>query len=88
MDGGAHFYDTYETKDGRFVAVGAIEPQFYSELLGKLNLNEDEVPQFENTERNREIFQQKFKEKTLKEWTEVNLIKYEAAKKKSICFQQ
>lgn len=33
LDGGAHFYDTYETADGRYVAVGAIEPQFYAELL-------------------------------------------------------
>src|ERR1051325_7553168 len=29
LDTGAHFYDTYETKDGKFVSVGAIEPQFY-----------------------------------------------------------
>jgi len=33
IDGGAHFYDTYETKDGDYVAIGAIEPKFYSELL-------------------------------------------------------
>jgi len=33
LDGGAHFYDTYETADGKFVAFGAIEPQFYAELL-------------------------------------------------------
>jgi alpha-methylacyl-CoA racemase len=33
LDGGAHFYDTYETADGRYVAVGAIEPQFYAKLL-------------------------------------------------------
>ena len=33
LDGGAPWYDTYETKDGLFMAVGAIEPQFYSELL-------------------------------------------------------
>ncbi|MDB5969960.1 MAG: carnitine dehydratase [Hydrocarboniphaga sp.] len=33
LDGGAHFYDTYETADGRYVAVGAIEPQFYARLL-------------------------------------------------------
>ena len=33
LDGGAHFYDTYETADGRYVSIGAIEPQFYAELL-------------------------------------------------------
>jgi alpha-methylacyl-CoA racemase len=32
LDTGAHFYDTYECADGRFVAIGAIEPQFYAEL--------------------------------------------------------
>ncbi|MHB8767187.1 MAG: CaiB/BaiF CoA transferase family protein, partial [Deferrisomatales bacterium] len=35
IDGGAHFYGTYECADGRWVAVGAIEPQFYALLLEK-----------------------------------------------------
>ena len=35
LDGGAHFYDTYETQDGRYVSIGAIEPQFYALLLEK-----------------------------------------------------
>lgn len=33
LDGGAHFYDTYACADGKFVSVGAIEPQFYALLL-------------------------------------------------------
>lgn len=33
LDGGAHFYDTYETADGKYISIGAIEPQFYSLLL-------------------------------------------------------
>lgn len=33
LDSGAPFYDTYGTSDGRYMAVGAIEPQFYQELL-------------------------------------------------------
>jgi len=33
LDTGAHFYEVYETKDGGFIAVGAIEPQFYAALL-------------------------------------------------------
>jgi alpha-methylacyl-CoA racemase len=33
LDGGAHYYDTYETRDGKFIAIGAIEPQFYARLL-------------------------------------------------------
>jgi alpha-methylacyl-CoA racemase len=38
LDTGAHFYNTYETKDGAFIAVGAIEPQFYALLCEKLGL--------------------------------------------------
>ncbi len=33
LDGGQHFYDTYRTSDGKFMSVGAIEPQFYAELI-------------------------------------------------------
>ena len=33
LDGGAHFYDTYACRDGKFIAVGAIEPQFYVQLM-------------------------------------------------------
>lgn len=38
LDGGAHFYDTYETKDGKWVAIGSIEPQFYAILREKAGL--------------------------------------------------
>jgi alpha-methylacyl-CoA racemase len=47
LDGGAHFYRTYETADGGFMAVGAVEPQFYAELLRVLDLPPDDVPQWE-----------------------------------------
>lgn len=39
LDGGAHFYNTYQTKDGKFIAIGAIEPQFYALLLQKAQLD-------------------------------------------------
>ena len=39
LDGGAHFYDTYETKDGKFVSVGCLEPQFYAEFLERVGLD-------------------------------------------------
>lgn len=40
LDGGAHFYEVFKTKDGKFMSVGAIEPQFYAELLkGKYYIN-------------------------------------------------
>lgn len=41
LDTGAHFYDTYETSDGKFVSIGSIEPQFYAELRARLGLAED-----------------------------------------------
>ena len=41
LDTGAHFYEVYETKDGKFVALGSIEPQFYAELLKKTGLDTD-----------------------------------------------
>src|SRR6266511_600904 len=45
LDGGAPFYDTYETADGGHVAVGALEPEFYRELLAVLGLDgEDDLP--------------------------------------------
>jgi alpha-methylacyl-CoA racemase len=40
LDGGAHFYDTYECADGRYVAIGSIEPQFYAQLLETLGLDD------------------------------------------------
>ncbi len=40
LDSGAHFYDTYETKDGKHVAIGSIEPQFYRELLEKTGIDD------------------------------------------------
>jgi len=39
LDSGAHFYDTYRCADGKYVAVGAIEPQFHAELLAHLGLD-------------------------------------------------
>jgi len=36
LDGGAHFYDAYETKDGKYVSLGCLEPQFYAEFLARV----------------------------------------------------
>jgi alpha-methylacyl-CoA racemase len=41
IDGGAHFYGTYETADGKWVSIGSLEPQFYAILLDKLGLADD-----------------------------------------------
>jgi alpha-methylacyl-CoA racemase len=43
LDTGAHFYDTYECADGKYVSIGSIEPQFYAELL-RLTAGQDPAP--------------------------------------------
>jgi len=40
LDTGAHFYDTYETKDGKWISIGSIEPQFYAILREKAGLTD------------------------------------------------
>jgi alpha-methylacyl-CoA racemase len=47
LDSGAHFYEVYATSDGGHVAVGAIEPQFYSEFLTRLDIDATEMPQWD-----------------------------------------
>ncbi|MGN6242238.1 MAG: CaiB/BaiF CoA transferase family protein [Motilibacteraceae bacterium] len=72
LDSGAPFYDVYETADGRWMAVGALEPQFYAALLTGLDLGDD-VPD-RNDPRQwpalRERFTARFRERTQAEWTE------------------
>lgn len=45
LDGGAHFYDTYECSDGKYISIGSIEPQFYALLMEKTGI---EDPAFQN----------------------------------------
>jgi alpha-methylacyl-CoA racemase len=47
LDTGAHFYEVYRTRDDKFVAVGAIEPQFYAELLDVLDVDPADYPQWD-----------------------------------------
>lgn len=44
LDGGAHFYDAYETSDGRYIALAAIEPKFYAQLLELAGFNPTTLP--------------------------------------------
>jgi alpha-methylacyl-CoA racemase len=44
LDTGAHFYDVYETADGKYVSIGSIEPQFYAELIRLAGLEGEELP--------------------------------------------
>ncbi|XP_008553437.1 alpha-methylacyl-CoA racemase [Microplitis demolitor] len=71
LDTGTHFYDTYETSDGKYLAVGALEPHFYAILLQKLGLSDEDLPQFDKFQENRKKLTKIFKSKTQKEWTEI-----------------
>ena len=74
LDGAAHFYDCYETKDGKYVSIGAIEPQFYAILLDKLGLaNEDLPKQMDRAAwpKLKERFAALFKTKTRDEWCRI-----------------
>ncbi len=44
LDGGAHFYDVYETSDGRYVSIAPVEPKFHAELLERTGLDPGEAP--------------------------------------------
>ncbi len=44
LDTGAHFYDVYETSDGKYISLGSIEPQFYALLLEQTGLGEEDLP--------------------------------------------
>ncbi len=75
LDTGAHFYEVYETSDGGYFAVGAIEPQFYAELIRLLGLEGADLPDQMDREawpQMKERFAALFAAKTRKEW-EVDL---------------
>jgi len=72
LDGGAHFYDTYETRDGGYMAIGAIEPPFYKKLLELMGLNQAEFePQMDQTRwpEWKRRFADVFKTRTRDEWS-------------------
>lgn len=73
LDSGAHFYETYETSDGGFLAIGAIEPQFYAELLRLMELDAEEFPQMDQARwpEFKEKFQAVFATKTRDEWAKI-----------------
>ena len=74
LDSGAHFYNVYATSDGRHLAVGAIEPQFYAELIRGIGFSVDELPP-QNDKAQWPAMKQKFAdriaEKTMAEWTAI-----------------
>jgi alpha-methylacyl-CoA racemase len=74
LDGAAHFYDTYETKDGKYVSVGSIEPQFYALLLQHTGIDDpDYQNQLDQTKwpKFKERLTEIFKTKTRDEWCQI-----------------
>lgn len=74
LDGGAPFYRTYECADGKYVSVGPLEPQFFSELVDLAGLPEDhKATQYDETSwaRRRDSYAKVFKAKTRDEWVAI-----------------
>lgn len=72
LDTGAHFYEVYETKDGKWFSVGAIEAQFYAELLRVLGLEGEDLPAQQDRAQwpaMKKRFADIFRTKTRDEWT-------------------
>ena len=74
LDTGAHFYEVYETKDAKFMSVGAIERKFYAELMAGLGLDPTDFP--DQMDRSgwadmKRVFAERFATKTRDEWTAI-----------------
>lgn len=74
LDGGAHFYDTYETSDGKWISVGSIEPQFYTLLLKHTGIEDEAFKNqmaFDKWPEWKEKIAEVFKTKTRDEWCQI-----------------
>jgi alpha-methylacyl-CoA racemase len=72
LDTGAHFYDCYETADGKFISIAPVEPQFYADLIARLGLAEDGDFHIQNDPRRWPALKDKldalFRTRTRDEW--------------------
>jgi alpha-methylacyl-CoA racemase len=71
LDGAAPFYSTYRTADGGHVAIGALEPQFFAELLSGLGLNPDDLGAQNDRDgwpKMRRTFAEQFEKRTRDQW--------------------
>lgn len=74
LDTGRPFYDVYETSDGGYMAVGALEPQFFSSFIAGLGLDADQMPDQHDSDRyaeQRELIARTFKTRSRQEWVEI-----------------
>jgi alpha-methylacyl-CoA racemase len=71
LDGGAHFYSTYETKDGKYISLAPIEPEFYRQMVQLLELDETDMPKRMDRAgwpKWKETLRAKFLQKTRDQW--------------------
>lgn len=74
LDGGSHFYDTYECKDGKFISLGSIEPQFYALLCQIAELDESifgKQMSRDSWPEQKEVIKKIILEKTREEWCDL-----------------
>ena len=74
LDGGAHFYNTYETKDGKYVSIASIEAKFYQELLDLTGFEDPDHQAHKNKASwaaNRDKMRAMIKTKTRDEWCDI-----------------
>jgi len=75
LDSASHFYDSYETSDGKYISVGAIEPQFYRAFLERLGLTDDPEFAAQNDQHAwpalKKVVAARIKSKTRAEWCAV-----------------
>ncbi|EMC93812.1 hypothetical protein BAUCODRAFT_36268 [Baudoinia panamericana UAMH 10762] len=75
LDGGCPYYDTYKTKDGKYMAVGALEPQFFTAMLKGLSIDPKDLggdrTDSSTWQKQRELYTVRFNEKTRAEWESV-----------------
>jgi alpha-methylacyl-CoA racemase len=73
LDGGAPYYDIYETADGRHMSVGALEPQFYEEFVDLLGIRDAAPDRYDadRAEELRAVIATRFRERTQQEWATV-----------------
>jgi alpha-methylacyl-CoA racemase len=73
LDGGCHWYDVFETSDGGYMAVGAIETKFYESFLRGLGLTSEDVPQWDRDRwpAHHEMVRSIFLTKTRDQWCDI-----------------
>jgi alpha-methylacyl-CoA racemase len=71
LDGGTPWYDVYETADGRHVSVGALEPQFWADLVARIGVELPDRDDPANHATIRDALTRRFRERTQAEWAEV-----------------